>query len=71
MLSHLAILARELGVPTVVGATDALERFPIGSVVVVDGATGEVSAVETAGAAAATRAPAAATGGAATGAATP
>ncbi len=42
-LSHLAILARELGVPTVVGVDDALRRFPAGSVVVVDGTTGEVS----------------------------
>ena len=43
VLSHLAILARELGVPTVVGVADALVRFPPGSVVVVDGVTGEVS----------------------------
>ncbi len=42
-LSHLAILARELGVPTVVGVEDALTRFPAGTVVVVDGTTGEVS----------------------------
>ncbi len=42
-LSHLAILARELGIPTVVGVDDALGRFPAGSVVVVDGTTGEVS----------------------------
>lgn len=49
VLSHLAILARELGLPTVVGVSDALERFPAGSVVVVDGTTGEVSAVETSG----------------------
>lgn len=50
VLSHLAILARELGVPTVVGVAGALERFPPGSVVVVDGTTGEVRAVETAAA---------------------
>lgn len=49
VLSHLAILARELGVPTVVGVSGALDRFPAGSVVVVDGTTGEVTAVETAG----------------------
>lgn len=49
VLSHLAILARELGVPTVVGLAGALERFPAGSVVVVDGTTGEVTVVETAG----------------------
>jgi rifampicin phosphotransferase len=41
-LSHLAILAREYGVPTVVGVHDALRRFPAGARVVVDGTTGEV-----------------------------
>lgn len=41
-LSHLAILARELGVATAVGVTDALRRFPPGTHVVVDGATGDV-----------------------------
>ncbi len=41
-LSHLAITARELGVPTVVGVPDALVRFPPGTVVVVDGTTGAV-----------------------------
>ncbi|MDP9388296.1 MAG: PEP-utilizing enzyme, partial [Actinomycetota bacterium] len=46
VLSHLAILARELGVPTVVGVAGALERFPAGSIVVMDGTTGEVRAVE-------------------------
>lgn len=42
-LSHLAILAREYDVPTVVGVHDALHRYPIGTRVVVDGATGELS----------------------------
>ncbi|MFZ5846232.1 MAG: PEP-utilizing enzyme [Actinomycetota bacterium] len=41
-LSHLAILAREYGVPTVVAVHDALTRFPAGARVLVDGATGEV-----------------------------
>ncbi len=45
VLSHLAILAREYGVPTVVGVHDALERYPAGSEVVVDGGTGEVGIV--------------------------
>lgn len=45
VLSHLAILAREFGVPTVVGVDSALERFPEGSVVVVDGSTGEIGEV--------------------------
>jgi pyruvate,water dikinase len=43
VLSHLAILARELAVPTVVNVSDALERFPPGATVVVDGSTGEVT----------------------------
>lgn len=41
-LSHLAILARELGVATVVGVPDARHRFPAGARVVVDGRSGEV-----------------------------
>jgi pyruvate,water dikinase len=41
-LSHLAILARELGVATVVGVPDARHRFPAGAPVVVDGRSGEV-----------------------------
>lgn len=41
-LSHLAVLAREFGLPAVVGATDAVRRFPPGSRVTVDGATGDV-----------------------------
>lgn len=44
-LSHLAILARELGVPTVVAVPGARQRFPVGSTVLVDGGTGEVAAV--------------------------
>jgi pyruvate,water dikinase len=42
-LSHLAILARELGGPTVVGVPDARERFPEGAVVIVDGTSGDVT----------------------------
>jgi pyruvate,water dikinase len=45
VLSHLAILAREFGVPCVVGFPGALERFPAGTSVVVDGTTGEVAAL--------------------------
>lgn len=44
-LSHLAILAREYDVPTVVAVHDALHRFPEGIVLVVDGDTGEVRAL--------------------------
>ena len=42
VLSHLAILAREYGVPTVVGLAGATERFADGTWVVVDGTTGQV-----------------------------
>ncbi len=45
-LSHLAILAREFGVPTAVGVEGAVTRFPAGADVVVDGTTGEVSLVD-------------------------
>jgi phosphohistidine swiveling domain-containing protein len=45
VLSHLAILAREFGVPTVVGVRGAVDRFPPGSTVVIDGIMGDVSPV--------------------------
>ncbi|WP_371659175.1 PEP/pyruvate-binding domain-containing protein [Streptomyces sp. NBC_00280] len=41
-LSHLAVLAREFGLPAVVGATDAVNRFPPGTHLTVDGTTGDV-----------------------------
>ena len=47
-LSHLAILAREHGVATVVGVGDATLRFPPGTEVLVDGATGEVKVLSAA-----------------------
>ena len=43
-LSHLAVLAREFGVPTVVGVTDAVRRFPPGTRLTVDGGSGDVRA---------------------------
>ena len=43
VLSHLAILAREFGVPTVVSVPNAVERFVPGSTVFVDGVEGDVS----------------------------
>jgi pyruvate,water dikinase len=46
VLSHLAILAREFNIPTVVGVDDAVRRFPPGTRVVVDGTTGEVAVEE-------------------------
>ncbi|PLS75480.1 MAG: hypothetical protein CYG61_07075 [Actinobacteria bacterium] len=51
VLSHLAVLAREFGVPVVVGFPDAVRRFPPGSEVLVDGTTGEVTVLFDAGAA--------------------
>ncbi|MET9968552.1 PEP-utilizing enzyme, partial [Streptomyces sp. NPDC006356] len=41
-LSHLAVLAREFGLPAVVGATDAVRRFPPGARLTVDGTAGDV-----------------------------
>lgn len=43
-LSHLAVLAREFKVPTAVGVPGALDRFPAGVPLTVDGATGAVTA---------------------------
>jgi rifampicin phosphotransferase len=45
-LSHLAILAREHGVPVVVGHPGARDRFAPGDIVVVDGRTGSVEVLE-------------------------
>ncbi|WP_307815434.1 PEP/pyruvate-binding domain-containing protein [Streptomyces sp. 7-21] len=42
-LSHLAVLARELGLAAVTGAAGAVDRFPPGTPLVVDGASGEVA----------------------------
>ncbi len=42
MLSHGAIIARELGIPAVVGVTDAMRRVPDGHRVEVDGDAGRV-----------------------------
>ncbi|MEV7884859.1 PEP/pyruvate-binding domain-containing protein [Streptomyces sp. NPDC002817] len=41
-LSHLAVLAREFELPAVVGVTDAVHRFPVGSRLTVDGTAGDV-----------------------------
>ncbi|MEO8540782.1 MAG: PEP-utilizing enzyme [bacterium] len=41
-LSHPAIIAREFGIPAVVGTVDATQRIPDGSTVTVDGAAGTV-----------------------------
>ncbi len=50
-LSHLAILAREHGVPTVVGHVGATERYQAGQVVEVDGTVGSVQVLDVADAA--------------------
>jgi phosphoenolpyruvate-protein kinase (PTS system EI component) len=42
VLSHLAILAREHGVPTVVALPGAVGKYPDGAWLLVDGTTGEV-----------------------------
>ena len=47
-LSHLAILAREHGVPTVVGVDDATRRFPPGTELLVDGTSGELTILSSA-----------------------
>ena len=43
LLSHSAIVAREYGIPGVVGTRDATDRIPDGTRVRVDGETGEVT----------------------------
>ena len=45
-LSHAAIVAREYGIPGVVGTRDATVRIPDGTRVRVDGDTGEVTVLE-------------------------
>ena len=45
LLSHAAIVAREYGIPGVVGCTDATGVLPDGALVRVDGAVGEVEVV--------------------------
>jgi rifampicin phosphotransferase len=50
VLSHLAILAREAGVPTVVGYAGATQDLPEGATVLVDGDSGRVTIQDRAGA---------------------
>jgi pyruvate,water dikinase len=45
LLCHAAVIARELGIPAVVGARDAMERIPDGATVEVDTARGTVALV--------------------------
>ncbi len=48
LLSHAAIVSRELSIPCVVGAAGALIKFPTGAFVTVDGYTGTIKAGEVA-----------------------
>jgi pyruvate,water dikinase len=43
LLSHAAIVAREYGIPAVLGVAGALDRFPAGTTIVVDGTQGTVT----------------------------
>ena len=45
MLSHGAIIAREFGIPSVVGVKDATRRIPHGGSITVDGDRGLVQAI--------------------------
>jgi pyruvate,water dikinase len=47
VLSHTAIIGRELGIPTVVGIKDATRRIANGARIFIDGSTGEVHWSET------------------------
>ncbi len=42
VLSHTAIIGRELGIPTIVGVKDATKLIPDGAPLTIDGGTGEV-----------------------------
>lgn len=46
LLSHTAIISRELGIPSVVGVREATTQLRTGDVVEVDGARGTVRIVE-------------------------
>ena len=42
LLSHTAIIGRELGIPTIVGVKDATRQIPDGARIIIDGGTGEI-----------------------------
>jgi len=46
LLTHAAVVAREFGIPAVVGAADATHIIPDGATVRVEGATGTVTIIE-------------------------
>jgi pyruvate,water dikinase len=45
ILSHTAIIGRELGIPTIVGVARATERIADGQLIEIDGGAGTVSLV--------------------------
>jgi pyruvate,water dikinase len=47
ILSHASIVARELGIPAVIGVTDACKRFKTGELLLVDGDKAEVHQLKT------------------------
>ena len=42
LLSHTAIIGRELGIPTIVGVKDATRLIPDGALLTIDGKTGTI-----------------------------
>ncbi|MCH7515882.1 MAG: hypothetical protein IIB08_01925 [Bacteroidetes bacterium] len=42
VLSHSAIIGRELGIPTIIGVTDATGKIPDGAIIEMDGSNGEI-----------------------------
>ena len=42
VLSHSAIIGRELGIPTIIGVTDATGKIPDGAIIEMDGSSGEI-----------------------------
>jgi len=46
ILSHTAIIGRELGIPTVVGATGATRWVRSGETLTIDGGTGTIAAID-------------------------
>jgi pyruvate,water dikinase len=47
MLSHAGIVAREYGIPAIVGTQNATEKFKSGDIVTIDASTCIVSRVKT------------------------
>jgi pyruvate,water dikinase len=46
ILAHAAVVAREFGLPAVVGVAGATSRIPDGAIIEIDGTTGSVRFVE-------------------------